>query len=188
MPTTTNMTLTGGLTLGTALTAANGGTGITALGTGVATALGIATNNASGGLATNINGTFTPTITCATPGDLSVAYTDQTGIYRRVGNLVYVTIKISFTPTYTTASGIISIAGLPVTAATTTNPGGFNCKSLSSFPWGAGISQISFATASASTSVFIYGSGSSTASKLFLITEFTSGVAQEFQFSGAYAV
>lgn len=58
-------------------------------------------------------GSFTATVTCATPGNLSVSYTSRGGLYRKIGSLVYVYIAVNFTPTYTTASGELIISGLP---------------------------------------------------------------------------
>jgi len=59
------------------------------------------------------SGTWLPEITLATTGDLSVTYAEQTGRYSRVGNMLLVYCKITFTPTYTTASGLFSIIGSP---------------------------------------------------------------------------
>lgn len=59
-------------------------------------------------------GTFTPSITFAVPGDLSVTYSYQVGRYTKVGNRVHFSISIltaSFT--HTTASGVLTVAGLP---------------------------------------------------------------------------
>tara|TARA_A100000171_G_scaffold53092_1_gene76744 strand:- start:19052 stop:19858 length:807 start_codon:yes stop_codon:yes gene_type:complete len=61
-------------------------------------------------------GTFTPTFTAATPGDLSVTYNIQSGSYTRIGNIVHVNMDISVDITYTTASGAVNIGGLPFTA------------------------------------------------------------------------
>lgn len=58
-------------------------------------------------------GTFTPTLSFATPGDLSVSYTVQQGEYYRIGDLVYFAIRLEGTPTYTTASGLGGVFGLP---------------------------------------------------------------------------
>jgi hypothetical protein len=60
-------------------------------------------------------GAFTPTFDCATPGDLSVAYTFQVGRYHRVGNRVWLDALVNCTPTWTTASGLIRLGGLPFT-------------------------------------------------------------------------
>lgn len=59
-------------------------------------------------------GTFTPTVTFATPGDLSVSYAEQTGWYTRLPSArVLFGIRLGFTPTHTTASGALRVAGLP---------------------------------------------------------------------------
>lgn len=67
-----------------------------------------------------VQSTWTPVLTFATPGDLSVVYTTQIGSYTRVGNQVTATGSIltsSFT--WTTASGVATITGLPFTSANT---------------------------------------------------------------------
>lgn len=58
-------------------------------------------------------GTWTPTIGVATPGDLSISYATQVGRYTRVGNICSIECRLVFTPTYTTAAGDIRIEGLP---------------------------------------------------------------------------
>lgn len=59
-------------------------------------------------------GTFTPVLTFETPGDLSVAYTNQVARYTRIGNRVHVQIDIlTSTFTHSTASGNLKITGMP---------------------------------------------------------------------------
>lgn len=59
-------------------------------------------------------GRCTPAITFATPGDLSVAYSTQLGSWVRIGNFVTVAINlVTSSFTFTTASGSLSITGLP---------------------------------------------------------------------------
>lgn len=58
-------------------------------------------------------GLFTPTLSFATPGDLSVVYTTQEGFYWRLGPLVFFSLTLNCTPTFTTASGLAYILGLP---------------------------------------------------------------------------
>lgn len=63
-------------------------------------------------------GTWTPAVTFATPGDLSVAYTTQLAWYTKVGNLVSVWCNlVTSTFTHTTASGSLQLTGLPFTSA-----------------------------------------------------------------------
>lgn len=67
-------------------------------------------------------GTWTPTLTFATPGDLSVAYTTRAGNYTKIGDLVYLQCTIvtsSFT--YTTSSGNINITGVPFAVSASNN-------------------------------------------------------------------
>lgn len=54
--------------------------------------------------------TFTPTIAFTTPGDATFAFTTQQGAYVKVGPMVLFWIALAFTPTYTTASGSLSIS------------------------------------------------------------------------------
>lgn len=63
-------------------------------------------------------GVWTPEITFATPGDLSVSYGAQVGGFVRIGTLVFVIVSLTFTPTYTTASGTFTITGLPFNPST----------------------------------------------------------------------
>lgn len=68
--------------------------------------------------------TWTPAITFDTAGDLSVAYSNQTGVYTKIGELVIASFAIiTSTFTHTTASGKIRVTGLPFTPNTGTIPG-----------------------------------------------------------------
>jgi len=67
-------------------------------------------------------GTWTPTLTTATPGDLSVAYAQRIGSYIQIGKLVIVWLNVATsTFTWTTASGILQITGLPFTSSSAIN-------------------------------------------------------------------
>ncbi len=62
-------------------------------------------------------GIWTPTLTFATPGDLSVTYVNQFGRYTKLGNVVQLSFNIrTDTFTHTTASGNLRITGLPFTS------------------------------------------------------------------------
>ena len=62
-------------------------------------------------------GTWTPTITFATPGDLSVVYSTQNGRYYKFGMIVLLEWNIvTSTFTHTTASGNLRLTGLPFTS------------------------------------------------------------------------
>lgn len=61
-------------------------------------------------------GLFTPSLTCATPGDLAITYSKQKGFYTKVGRLVTIHLELGTTTfTHSTASGLVTITGLPFT-------------------------------------------------------------------------
>jgi hypothetical protein len=66
-------------------------------------------------------GTFTPEISCDTPGNLTIVYGSRNGYYTKVGRLVTVNFFVSTsTFTHTTASGNFQLTGLPFTASNAT--------------------------------------------------------------------
>ena len=83
-------------------------------GTDVLAALQVAAINSGGAISLQTSGTWTPTFTFATPGDLSFSYTTRTGVWTRVGNIMVVSFVIAGTPTFTTSSGALNISGIPV--------------------------------------------------------------------------
>ena len=74
--------------------------------TQIATALGVPS------MLLGKEGLFVPTVTCATPGDLSVFYTSQIGAYTRVGQMVLFRIGLAFTPTVL-RDGVINLVIKP---------------------------------------------------------------------------
>ena len=61
-------------------------------------------------------GTWTPTLTFATPGDLTVVYSSRIGTYTKVGRTVdYKCNIVTTTFTHTTASGLAIVTGIPFT-------------------------------------------------------------------------
>jgi hypothetical protein len=95
---------------------------------------------------TEQSGTWVPTVTFATPGDLSVSYASQVGRYTRIGSLVRVVVEIEFTPTYTTASGQLRIS-LPFEVTASPAVGSVNGASVD-MTMGAFISTGSVASGS----------------------------------------
>jgi len=62
-------------------------------------------------------GTWTPTLTFSTPGDLSVVYSTRTASYTKIGRSINVNFQIvTSTFTHTTAAGTVLITGLPFTS------------------------------------------------------------------------
>jgi hypothetical protein len=69
-----------------------------------------------------VTGTWTPTLTFATPGDLAVTYSVRDGVYTKIGRLVHIGFNVVTSAfTFTTASGNVSITGLPYTSDSTSN-------------------------------------------------------------------
>ena len=63
-------------------------------------------------------GTFTPVLSCATPGTLAVTYSVQKGYYTRVGRVVHIWGNIQTSAvTVGTATGAVRLTGLPFTSA-----------------------------------------------------------------------
>lgn len=59
-------------------------------------------------------GTWTPGVSFATPGDLSVAYSTQSGRYTKVGrSFMFDGTLVTSSFTYTTATGTLRVSGLP---------------------------------------------------------------------------
>lgn len=117
-------------------------------------------------------GTAIFALTFATPGDLSVAYTRQIGNYIKVGKLVTIWFNIvTSTFTYTTASGGLTLTGLPFTVATITDynfvvPIGWSGVNL-----GAGYTMVGAQIVSAATALIFYTSGDNVAGGAITTTE-----------------
>lgn len=69
------------------------------------------------------SGSWTPILTFETPGDLSVTYSGQKGVYFKIGSLVIAWFEIiTSTFTHSTASGNLQISGFPfINDGATTN-------------------------------------------------------------------
>jgi microcystin-dependent protein len=75
-----------------------------------------------GSISVETEGTWTPTMAFATPGDSSIVLSSQIGRYTRLGRMVFLTFQmITSTFTHTTASGNLTISGLPFTANSALN-------------------------------------------------------------------
>jgi hypothetical protein len=114
-------------------------------------------------------GSFTPVLTCATPGNLNVAYFERSGNYTKVGNCVTTNWHIiTSTFTHTTASGDIQVAGFPFSC-----PGfGIGSVGYGGFT-SAGFIQI-IGSINGTTSIF-RKSGSAQAFQASAITDWPSG-------------
>jgi hypothetical protein len=96
-------------------------------------------------------GSWTPVLTFATPGDLVVAYSTQSGSYTKIGSLYICSFVVgTSTFTHSTASGALRLTGLPATVSTSYRGSvawsgitKANYTQVTSVPTGAGIIQFS---------------------------------------------
>lgn len=131
-------------------------------------------------------GTWTPAITFTTPGDLSVAYTNQLGFYTKIGHRVFIDIYVvTSTFTHTTASGNLSITGLPFAASVSTNQG---CDILTNGIAKAGYTSFGFRTTAASTALILNTSGSGVTLSQITAAEMATGGAIQLRGQFSYIV
>ena len=129
-------------------------------------------------------GTWTPEATFATPGDLSVMYSAQTGNYIKIGNLVYISVSLNFTPTYTTSSGGFLISGIPYPAESNSSGLSFAAAGVTTnfvFP-----TSTTMLLASVATSIQLWGVGSAVATSPVTTTHIPTGDQQVFVIGGSY--
>lgn len=105
-------------------------------------------------------GTWTPTLTFATPGDLSVTYAVRSGTYIKIGSTVTIGMAITTSAfTHSTASGNMNITGNPFIASSSTSSRGSG-----SLDWGgitkAGYSTVIASCTESSTIISFVASGS----------------------------
>lgn len=118
-------------------------------------------------------GTFTITLTCATPGDLNVVYATRSAIYTKIGRLVSVNFVIqTSTFTRTTAAGGVMLTGFPFALSGITN-------AIGKLDWSgitkATFTEMSMLLPSGSVNAQIIASGSGVNRASILITDMPSG-------------
>lgn len=133
-------------------------------------------------------GTFNATITFATPGNLSVSYANQLCTYTRRGNRVEVGVNLVFTPTFTTASGALRIAGMPFTIANDQDTAGMIRDITSQFTWPASRTQLVVYPNSATSYLTIQAIGSGQNPSDIAASNMTSGAAHTLRLSVSYRI
>jgi hypothetical protein len=137
---------------------------------------------------------FTPTVTFVTPGDLSVSYATARGKYQRDGHKITFSIKLTFTPIYTTASGGIRISGLPFNGVSANSGWGMAYQfctfgsSSTAITWPAGVTQVVGRIPAQSSYIQLVGMGSATTAVFLGTTHFPTGVAQTVEINGTYEI
>lgn len=134
-------------------------------------------------------GSWTPSMTFSTPGDLALSAVTATGRYTRSGNRVDVEATYTFTPTFTTSAGQFRLTGLPFTAANAANGSAFSIRTITAnFAWPAGKTQVTLYPVQSTTYAAIEGLGSGASPVDFAPANLTSGVTHTLAFSGNYQV
>jgi hypothetical protein len=137
------------------------------------------------GQLSNESGTWTPAATFLTPGNLTVSYGTVAATYLRIGNEVFINLDMTFTPTYTTASGQFRVTGLPFNVSVT----GLGSITFSSGPttvtWPAGATQVVAFAAADVNGIAIRADGSAFTAVMG-VTEFPSGSGKRIRCSFNY--
>ncbi len=133
-------------------------------------------------------GSFTPTFTFATPGNLSVVYTTQTGYYTRIGNCIFFRLALVCTPTFTTASGDVRIGGLPFTVSSTATSMGGVAQNLSTVTHTAGYTYIMPLATSTTTYISLRQGGSALPSVNLGTAGFATTVLVTLVLNGQYFI
>lgn len=130
-------------------------------------------------------GTFTPTVTFATPGDLSVTYAEQTGWYTRLPSArVLFGIRLAFTATKTTASGAMRVAGLPSIGNGSWVVGQIENDAVITYP--AGRTAVMGQVITSQTYLQFLAVGSAVNQSYIQSSNVASGIATGISITGAY--
>jgi hypothetical protein len=142
--------------------------------------------NATGTLATQSTGTWTPVLTCPTVGDLSVTYSRQVGTYTLTSNSYTISCSlITSAFTHTTASGALRITGIP---AASVNISG-NVHTAAFFFSGvtkAGYTQFTPELPANSSTIDFIASGTGTSLAQVNITDLPTGGSVQIFFTMTY--
>ena len=148
-------------------------------------------NTAAAGMTSQLlnwyeQGTWTPTFTCATPGNLVFTYDGRSGTYTRIGRQVTVTCGItSLSPiSHTTASGGVVITGLPFVAGVTS----FSPLALWRGFTSAGYMTLSGQLVGTLGNIYLNKAGSGVANAAVAITDFPTGGNVDLYFTLSYVV
>lgn len=152
---------------------------------GAATATSI--NFGGTSLSNYTEGTFVPTLSFATPGDLSVVYSTHIARYTRIGRMVFGNIYMVCTPTFTTASGALQISTLPYTVGAYDGSGAVVLTNTG-ITFSSGKTYMNAQPVSGATYVYLTQLGSATASSQIGTTNLVSGVAITIEFDFTYSV
>lgn len=131
---------------------------------------------------------WTPAFTCATPGDLSVAYSNRHGRRWKIGSMVVAEFGFTLTTfTHTTASGNVAITGLTDASANETD------YRATGSVWWAGITKAGYTNVvpfmfNNDANLYLIGSGSGVAVSQITMADMPTGGAPQIRGSIVYHV
>lgn len=130
-------------------------------------------------------GTWTPSLTFDTAGDLSVAFSTQSARYTKIGNIVCVTCAlVTSSFTHTTASGDLRITGLPFAAGIDTAAGIGRLRGVTK----ASYTHFGVRIDASANYAIILASGSAVAPSSVTASNMPTGGTVHIQFSMTYSV
>lgn len=130
-------------------------------------------------------GTWTPTLTFVTPGDLNVVYGLRNGTYTKIGRLVIASFEITTTTfTFTTASGALTISGMPFTVGAIRGFGSSRWNGITA----AGYTDMCFQPNPGTTTALLAASGSGSTFTFITTGHTPSGGSMQLLATMAYEV
>ena len=134
-------------------------------------------------------GTWTPTLSFQTPGNLSVAYAAQVGSYTRIGNRVVLQAFIALSSfTHTTASGFLRINGIPFNGSSGSSRHNYGSLLFSGITKAGYTQFVTSIEPSVSSSVLVYCSGSGITESFISAADMPTGGTVNIKFTMTYEV
>jgi hypothetical protein len=135
-----------------------------------------------------IDGTWTPTFSSTSPGDLSVSLgAGNAGTYQKIGKVVFFKATYVFTPTYTTMTGDALLGGLPFTSSSSTplNRAQFFTWS-NSIAWPSSATELGYTVQGLSTFAKPIGYKSGASAAAVAATSFVTATQYTLRVAGNY--
>lgn len=131
-------------------------------------------------------GTFTPSLSFATPGDLAITYGSRGGTYTKIGRAVVFDILINNTSafTYTTAASYLLVTGLPFACAAFF--GGAGACVMNGFTR-AGAAALMLETKQNDTAMYVLASEPGVSITELTTTDVLSGTSKRLFAAGSYS-
>lgn len=137
------------------------------------------------------SGAWTPTLTAATPGTMSVSYATQVGSWIRIANsgtnFCIMKCRLTCTPTWGTASGDVRLTGLPFTASGG-GEGATLSQTNSNMTWSTSRTQLALAMFQSPIAINIQKQITAQNSAAMQVSDIATGTSQTFNYQMTYLV